>query len=326
MTARRVALAILSDVHYAGPGEQSRPDYCLNAIAHPARRALTRFYRHHVWQRDPFAHNHLLEQFLRRVSRVDWVVANGDYSCDSAFVGVADAAARESARLCLGKLRAAFPARLAATLGDHELGKKPLGADRGGMRFESLDRAVRELELQPFWRIRVGRYVLMGVTSSLIALPVFEPETLVAERPAWHRARAEHLHEIADAFAALGGDERVLLFCHDPTALPFLLELPAVRARLHAIECTIIGHLHSPVVLWKARLLAGLPPVRFLGHTVRRLSSALCRARAWDRFRILLCPSLSGIQLLKDGGFYTAALDREAREPVQFEFHRLPWR
>lgn len=325
MTARRVGLAILSDIHYAGPGEQDRPGYCLNAIAHPARRALTRFYRHHVWQRDPFAHNHLLEQFLRRVSPVDWVVANGDYSCDSAFVGVADAAACESARLCLGKLRAAFPARFAAILGDHELGKKPLGADRGGMRFESLHCAVRELDLQPFWRISVGRYVLIGVASSLIALPVYEPETLVAERSAWRRARAEHLHEIAGAFAALTAEERVLLFCHDPTALPFLLELPAVRTRLRAIERTIIGHLHSPVVLWKARLLAGLPPVHFLGHTARRLSTALCRARSWDRFRILLCPSLSGVQLLKDGGFYTAALDPEAREPVRFEFHPLTW-
>jgi hypothetical protein len=53
------------------------------------------------------------------------------------------------------------------------------------------------------------------------------------------------------------------------------------------------------------------------------LSSALREARYWKPFNVLLCPSLSGIELLKDGGFYTVELDLESRQPAAFQFHRL---
>jgi hypothetical protein len=320
-----VRLAILSDVHYAGPAERRRTNYCLNAIRNPIQRFAIQTYRHFVWLRDPLGHNHMLDRFLQRVGEVNWVIANGDYSCDSAFIGVTDAAACESARECLEKLRARFGDRFQATIGDHELGKKPLGADTGGLRLDSYRRVAADLALQPFWQLPLGRYVLMGVVSTLIALPVYELETLPDELAGWKKLREDHLEEVRSAFAALKRDQRVLLFCHDPTALPFLFQDEAIRSRLNQIERTVIGHLHSRVVLWKGRLLAGIPPVTFLGHTIRRLSTALRQAHTWKHFNLLLCPSLSGIQLLKDGGFYVAVIDPATRWPARFEFHPLPW-
>ena len=154
---------------------------------------------------------------------------------------------------------------------------------------------------------------MLGIVSSLVALPVFEAEILPAERPEWERLRAEHLAEIRRAFAALRPDQRVLLFCHDPTALPFLWREEAIRSRLPQIELTIIGHLHSNLVFWKSRLLAGMPPIRFLGHTVQRFSTALSEARRWRPFHVRLCPALAGIELLKEGGYCTIELDPEAQ-------------
>jgi hypothetical protein len=153
---------------------------------------------------------------------------------------------------------------------------------------------------------------------------VFEPDTLSFERPEWERLRATHLAEIRQAFQALESSQNVLLFCHDPTALPFLWEEPAVRAKLPQIEHTIIGHLHSNLVLWKSRLLAGMPQITCLGHTAKRLSTALRRGKHWKPFRVRLCPSLAGIELLKDGGYLVAELDLDGRRPVQFTRGRLP--
>ena len=84
----------------------------------------------------------------------DYVIANGDYSCNTAFVGLSDDAACQSARECLGKLRQRFGARLRANYGDHELGKITLFGAHGGMRLASWRRAREELGLQPFWRLR----------------------------------------------------------------------------------------------------------------------------------------------------------------------------
>jgi hypothetical protein len=303
---RTCTLGILGDIHYAGPAEQARgKDYELRGIANPMVRALARFYRHFIWLRDPLRQNHLLAQFLEQGAAFDYVIANGDYSCNSAFVGLSDDAAWQSARECLGKLRQRFGANLRANYGDHELGKITMFGGQGGMRLASWRRAHEDLGLPPFWQLEIGRYVLMGFVSSLVALPVFAEDM----RPA--------------AFAALQPGQRVLLFCHDPTALPFLWREEIVRARLAQIEQTVIGHLHSKLVLWKSRWLAGMPPIRVLGHTVKRMSTALSEARQWRPFHVRLCPALAGIELLKDGGYCTAELDPEARQPARFRFHRL---
>jgi hypothetical protein len=322
---RNFTLAILSDIHYAGAAERARgSNYEFRPIKNPLLRWVFRTYRHWVWMRHPLEQNPQLDRFLTRVEPVDCVVANGDYTCNTAFVGVSDDAAFHSAAECLARLRGKFGARLRASLGDHELGKLSLVGGQGGMRLASWHRATEELGLQPFWRAEFGRYVLMGVTSSLVALPVFGPDTLPAEKPEWERLRAQHLADIRAAFHALDSGQRVLLFCHDPTALPFLWREEAVRKRLPQVEQTIIGHLHSKLIFRTSTVLAGLPIIRFLGHSARRMSTALNEARHWNPFHVRLCPSLAGIELLKDGGYLTAELDPNARQPARFQFQPLP--
>lgn len=317
-------LLILSDIHLAGPAEQTRRDHERRAVTNPLLRSATNFYRHFIWLRDPFAHNHLLDQALARHPSADWLIANGDYSLDTAFVGVSDDAALASAQESLGKMRAVYGERFRGTWGDHELGKMSLFGGVGGLRLQSLHRCQNELALPPLWQMDLGRYRLIGVASSLIALPVYEPETLPEERPAWQAARAAHLAEIKAAFDSVEPSQRILLFCHDPSALPFLWQEEWVRRRLPQVEKTILGHLHSPLVFWQSRMLAGMPPIRFLGTSIRRMSEALYQARCWREFNAMLCPSLAGIELRKDGGYYTAALDLSGKTPVRFEFQALP--
>ncbi|HEX5397457.1 MAG TPA: hypothetical protein VFY06_00215 [Verrucomicrobiae bacterium] len=318
-------VAILSDIHYAGPAERTRgEEYEFRSIVNPLVRAALRTYRHLVWMRHPLEQGRQLDRFLAEVEPADYLVANGDYSCDSAFVGVSDTATFQSAQECLGRLRAKFGDRAWFTFGDHELGKWPLAGGQGGMRLASWHSATRRLGLQPFWKFAVGRYLLCGVASPLIALPANHSEVLPEEWPEWQRLREAHLAEIRAAFDTLQPEQRVLLFCHDPTALPFLAREEAVRRRLLQIEQTILGHLHTGLILWKSRLLSGIPPVRFLGRNVKRFTAALNEAHHWWPFRVRLCPALSGIELLNDGGYYTVQIDPEAKRPARFTFHPLP--
>ena len=318
-------VAIISDIHYAGPAEAARGHSMIGRIRNPLRRWLVQQQRHWFWMREQWAHNHFLDQFIRDVAEADLVVANGDYSCDSAFLGVSDDAAFESAVECMRKLRSAFGEKLLATIGDHELGKMMLGAAEGGLRLASYVRATGALALEPFWQRRIGRCALIGVTSSLLALPLYEEEALSDEWPEWGRLREQHMAQVRDAFAQLKPSERVLLFCHDPSALPFLLEDDAIRGRLPQIERTIVGHLHSKWILRQARLMSGMPRLNFFGHTPKRLSRALREARHWKQFKLLLCPSPTGIQLFKDGGYYTAEIDPHGDRLARFEFHRFEW-
>jgi hypothetical protein len=322
--SRKFALAILSDIHYAGAAEQAAGnDYEYRDIPNSLLRWTVRLYRHHIWMRYPLRQNGQLDRFLVDVGPVDYVIANGDHACDTAASGVSDAAVRQSAQECLGKLRRQFGDKLIAGFGDHDLGKLSLFGARGGMRLASWRRAIDELGLRSFWKLELGNYVLLGVVSSLVALPVFAPDVLPEERSEWETLREQHFSEIRAAFAALQPQQRVLLFCHDPTALPFLWRDDVVRSRLSHVEQTIIGHLHSNLFLWKSKLLAGMPVIGFLGHSIRRMSTGLNEARLWRHFHVRLCPSLAGIELLKDGGYLTAEVDAEAQRPVRFRFHRL---
>ncbi|MGO9199708.1 MAG: metallophosphoesterase [Limisphaerales bacterium] len=324
MPGETCTLGILSDIHYAGSAEQARGnDYEYRDLRNPLLRILLRLGRRFIWMRNPLGQNHLLEAFLRQAGPLDFVVANGDYSCDSGFVGLSDDAACQSARECLALLRQRFGQNFRANLGDHELGKLSFFGRRGGMRLASWHRATLELGLPPFWQKPLGNYVLMGLVSSLVALPVFQADMLPEERPEWERLRAEHMAELRRAFAALQPGQRVLLFCHDPSALPFLFREQFVQSRLPQLEHTIVGHLHSQLVLRQSRLLAGMPPLPFLGHTAGRYTAALRNARLWRPFHVRLCPSLAGLELLKDGGFYTVHLDCQGNRPARFHFHRL---
>ncbi len=317
---------IVSDIHHAGPAERERVGYEIACAPNWPVRQLVRAYRGYVWLRDPLGNGAFLEEFLRRSGTADFVIANGDFNADSRFVGVSDDAAHASAEECLGKLRARFGDKLHATIGDHELGKVSLVGGHGGLRLASWPRTTEGLGLRPFWRFEWGRYVFIGVTSTLLALPVYEREMLAEERADWEVLRAAHLEEIRAAFAGLSPHQRVLLFCHDPTALPFLARVPQVSDRFAQIEATVIGHLHSQLVLRTGRLLAGMPVIHFLGASGRRMSTGLNDAKLWRPFNVQLCPSLTGIQLLKDGGWLTAELDADARRPAKFQFHPLPWR
>lgn len=317
---------IVSDVHHAGEAERRRVGYELDCAPNWPMRQLVRAYRGLVWLRDPLGNGAFLAEFLRRAPVVDFVVANGDYSADSRFVGVSDEAAFASAEECLGRLRARFGDKLHATIGDHELGKLSLVGGHGGLRLASWPRTTAGLGLRPFWQFEWGRYVFLGVTSTLLALPIYEREMLPEERAEWEALRAAHIEEVRAAFARLSPQRRVLLFCHDPTALPFLARLREVADRLTQVEATVIGHLHSELILRTGRVLAGMPPVGFLGASVRRMSAALNEGKHWRPFNVRLCPSLTGIQLLKDGGWLTVELDADARHPAKFRFRPLPWR
>ena len=168
-----------------------------------------------------------------------------------------------------------------------------------------LERAKSGLKLQPFWRVELGRVVLLGITSTLAALPVYEAEALPEERAEWRRLHEEHLVEISEAFAALRPEQRVLLFCHAPSALPFLWRQEKVRVKIGQVERTVIGHLHTNLVF--------------------ELSRALRQARHWAPFKPLLCPSPAGSQLLKDGGYFTVKIDDTGTSPTIFKFHPLGW-
>jgi len=320
-----LTIAILSDIHYAGPAERARgEDYEFRTIANPLLRTFARAYRHLIWQRHPLDQGRQLDRFLAETGPVDYLVANGDYSCDSSFVGLSDPASFQSTQECLGKLGEKFGDRARFTIGDHELGKLTLFGGKGGMRLASWRCATQQLGLQPFWKLSIGRYLFLGVASPLIALPANKADVPPEEWPDWQPLREAHLAEIRAAFDALQPEQRVLLFCHDPTALPFLWREESVRRRLPQVEQTIIGHLHTRLILWKSRVLSGIPPIRFLGRNVSRYSSALHEAHYWWPFRVRLCPALSGTELLNDGGYYTMQIDPAASRPARFAFHPLP--
>lgn len=324
--ARTFRIAVVSDIHYAAAEERGR---CASLdfwqeIKNPAARNLGRAYHRFIWLRHRGAHNGLLDKFLVAAGRTDLVVANGDYSCNTAQTGVSDPAAFASAGECLGKLRARFGANFRATIGDHELGKIGFNG-RGSMALASWPRVTLGLGIEPFWQVRFGKYLLLGITSSLVALPLYQADANAADAAGWEELSQTHLKNVRDAFAGLKPDERVILFCHDPSALPFLWREAAVREKISQIEQTVIGHLHTKLLLRMSRVLSGFPTISFLGKTARKLSIALGEAKLWKPFNVRLCPALTGIQLLKDGGWLSAELDEDAATPARFEFHPIKW-
>jgi hypothetical protein len=317
-----IQLIILSDIHYAAAAERARGnDYEFRGINNPAVRAFARLYRHFIWMRYPLQRGLLLDRFLADCGSADWVVVNGDHSGNTGFIGLSDPPSLESAKECFASIRARFGDRAEFVFGDHELGKKTMFSGLGGMKLASWKVCTDQLGLKPLRRLELGKYVLLTVCSPLLALPACQSDTVPEEWPEWQRLRAEHLVEIRAAFDALQPDQRVILFCHDPTALPFLGLEESVRRRLPQIETTVIGHLHTNLILWKSRLLSWIPPIHFLGHTVGKMSAALSQSRQWRPFKVKLCPALGGIQLLNDGGYFTVSLDPAAQRPAEFGFH-----
>lgn len=319
-------LLVVSDIHYAGPEERTRVGYEARTSTNPIQRLFLKLYRDNLWLKDPLGHNHFLDWFFEMCGTADLVVANGDYSCDSGFIGLADDAAFESAEICLHKLREQFGKKLHETIGDHELGKKSLVGNVGGLRVESFKRCLDRLKLKRFWTLQRGAYVIMGVTSTLIAIDAMLGEALVEEREEWMALRDQHIAEIDEAFQKLERGQKVILFCHDPTALPFLARIDSVRSQWGRIEQTVLGHLHSQFILDTAHRIGGITPeVGFAGVTIRRITRALRKSKSWEPFKVVLCPSPTGIQAFKDGGFLTVELDPDDPKPLDWQAHPIPW-
>lgn len=324
--SRSVSLLVLSDIHFAGEAERARGHPRDALPANFPQRLLMRVWDQLCWMRDPRAHSHLLDRFLESAEArapADWVVGNGDFALNGCGLGVSDDAVLASARQSLGRLREWFGARLLATIGDHELGKLGFVGGAGGMRLASWPRVVGELGLKPFWQLDLGCYALLGVTSSLIGFDLLRHDALAAEVRGWEELRAAHVAEVRAAFGQLSAGRRVVLFCHDPSALPFLLEVPEVCARLAQVELTVVGHLHSEFILQQVRRLAGFPRIGWLGATVRHWTYGLSGARCWKDFNVALCPALAGIEWDKLGGWLTLQLDLDGREPARVFRHEL---
>ena len=175
-------ITILSDIHYAAAAEKALGnDYELRGLRNPLVRRVIRIHRKYVWLRYPLSKSYLLDEFLKRAPESDLVIANGDYSCDCASVGLSDDSTFQSVEECLAKLRNKFGSKLRLSIGDHELGKVSFFGGRGGMRLESW-RRLAKVKLDPFWRVDAGPYVILGIASSLVALPIFEADTLPEEQ------------------------------------------------------------------------------------------------------------------------------------------------
>ncbi len=320
-----VRLLIVSDIHYACDAEKARRGHEARAASSRLQRFVAHIWRHYFWMRDPLAHNHRLDWILESQPGPDWAIVNGDYTVDTAFVGVSDDASFESAKMCLDRLRAQYGHRLLCTIGDHDLGKKSLFGGVGGPRYRSLERMEEELGVPRIWRMEIGRYLLIGLASTVAAVPLFEHEIPSEELALWNRAQSRMMAELRHCFETARKDQRILLFVHDPSSLAWLYREEFIRAGLDRVERTIVGHLHSPAILRASRILQGMPRINWMGHTARRYSAALNKARCWKRFRVLLCPSPHGMQILKDGGYFTAVLSPDAEQPVRFQRHPVPW-
>ena len=318
-------LLIVSDLHFASAGEKIRQHSDQAAASNLVQKLITRIWGHYFWLRSPCDHNHRLAEILKLEPERDWLIANGDYTVDNAFVGVSDNASHESAAECISQIRAAAPGRTLLNIGDHDLGKKSLFGGEGGLRIKSLERMTQSLGVPLVWNREIGPRVMIGIASSVAALPVFEEEILPEEKASWNEVRHDLLSQVRRIFEQLSPLQRIILFVHDPTALPALFQEPSVRARLSHIEATVIGHLHSPRVLMTANLLHGVPAISWLGLTTRRYTRALNQGRCWRDFKVVLCPSPTGMQIFKDGGYLTLNLTDDTSVRPVFERKRLAW-
>lgn len=315
-------VAVISDIHVSGPMERARSAASYRELGnglHPIRRKLRRGL-HRVRTRLWNAHPEWREEaFLRALAHVaefnpDWVIANGDYGGDHGGVGVSDDATFESAAGVVRAIRRMFRDRCRFVFGDHDLGKYSTILREGGIRLESLERGEQKLGIPSFWHEEDDGYHLIGVNSSLFTLDLFLPEALAHEVPEWERRRAAHVEQVCDTFARLPGRARIVLFCHDPSALHALSHLKPVRNRLSQIDMTVIGHLHAPGLLKLARLVPKrasawrpkYPVARIVAHGLQGVAS-------WRMFHPVVCPSTFGTGHHVRGGVLFIEKDRTGR-------------
>ena len=296
-------LAIISDVHVLGPTEIARANQSFASLRDDPH-ALRRKWRRGLYRVRRRLWNGHLEwrhtAFLRALEEVEdfqpeWVIANGDYGGDYGGVGLSNEATYDSAALVVQLIRQRFPERARFVFGDHDIGKYSTVLREGGIRISSLDRGETQLGIPSFWHEVDDNVHLIGLNSSLFTLEHFLPEALLEEVPEWKRRQAAHLAHVREAFTSLPRQAQVILFCHDPSALEALAQLPVVQRRLPQIALTVIGHLHSPTLLWLARRAARLGGGWNPHYPVARIiSKGLAGARSWELFRPVVCPSTFG--------------------------------
>ncbi len=314
-------LAVLSDIHLVGPAElalanagygsiRAHPDPVARAWRQGLYRVRRRFWNGHLkWRHTAFLQ--ALDEVAGR--NPDWVIANGDYGGDLGGIGLSHRATLDSASLVVELIRNRFPGRSRFVFGDHDLGKYSTLLREGGIRLDSLDLGERQLQIPSFWHEINGDVHLIGVNSSLFTLDLFLPEAIADEIPEWRRRRAAHIAQVIEAFDQLPARARVLLFCHDPSALTILGELPAIRRKLHQIEMTVIGHLHSPTLLRLARYAARLSGIKPRYPVARIVAKGIAGARQWTRFNPVVCPSTFGTGHHVAGGILLVTLNGAGR-------------
>lgn len=314
-------LAVLSDIHFVGPAELALANSSYHSIqAHPD--PIARVWRKGLYRvRRRFWNGHLKWRhtaFLQALNEVaewnpDWVVANGDYGGDLGGVGLSHRATLDSARLVVELIRARFPDRCRFVFGDHDLGKYSTLLREGGIRLSSLELGEKELQIPSFWHEVDDEFHLIGVNSSLFTLDLFLPEAIADEVPEWRRRRDAHIAQVTHAFERLPAKARVVLFCHDPSALTVLSGLPVIRRRLPQIELTVIGHLHSPTLLRLARYAARLSGLKPRYPVARIVAKGLAGARHWKLFNPVVCPSTFGTGHHVAGGILVVSCDPDGK-------------
>jgi hypothetical protein len=303
-------IAVISDIHVLGPGEHELHRELEAAIGHGdglMRRQWQRFLhamRRRFWNWRPDSRRACFVEALLEMQAYhpDWVVANGDYGGDSVGVGLSDEATYESAAGVIILMRELWPERCHFIFGDHDIGKYSTVLKQGGIRLASLDLGEQKLGIRSFWHEQVDDFHLVGVNSSLITLDYFLPEALTEEIPEWQRRRREHEQQVYNAFAAMPADARVILFCHDPSALGVLVQNPLIRQKQAQIELTVLGHLHEPRFLQLLQRLPKLPRWKPRYPVARIVSEGIRSAKQWQPFNPVVCPSPFGTGHHLSGG------------------------
>lgn len=328
MGLSRKRYVIFSDVHYAGPAE-TRRGLSEDKIKAPLyQKAFVSLYRNFLWLADPVFHAKRIHPLITRINKLspDEIIYLGDLSMDTGFVGISDHASFESAEEFINLCHSELSSPIRWVMGDHELGKTSIIGKIGGPRFESMSKWTDALNMPIHWSSKWNHWKLICLCSTLAAYPVYSPEFLPSELKAWEAARQNHLSWIKDTFGNISKEERVIIFCHDPSALGYVSEIKEVREKMSQIAVTWVGHMHTSAVAQAAQILSGVPEVCSFGHSIRRFTVALNRAKIWRDFNMKLCPSPSGSELFRDGGFYEMTLfGEDDKQHPTCVFHPFPW-
>ena len=303
-------LAIISDIHVLGPGEHEKDRELMDALStgRGRMRSVGRRFLHRArrrfWNWHPESRRACFLKALEEIQlyHPDWVVANGDYAGDAGGVGLSDESTYESAAGVITLMREIFPDRCHFMFGDHDIGKYSTAIRQGGIRLASLQRGEDILGIRSFWQEQIEDIHLIGINSSLITLDFFLPEALTEEIPEWNRRRQQHEQQVTEAFSALPSDERVILFCHDPSALGLLIQHPVIRERKEQIALTVLGHLHQPHLLTLVQRLPRMPGWTPKYPVARIMTEGLRSAKTWRHFNPIVCPSPFGTGQHVSGG------------------------